>query len=118
MSEKWVISKLTENRVKRKLSTMRLDRLETHDSDSDSDIDASTAEDWIAAFPHSEHLLNTLKETDDDEPDTDPELTPLPTDEECAIANRQKLCDKLAQQPDPKKVKLQTPVIVVDDDSE
>ena len=87
---------------------MRLDRLETH-VNSDSDIDASKAEDWIAAFPHSEHVLNTLKETDDDEPDTDPELTPLPTDEECAIANRQKLCDKLAQQPDPKKVKLQDP---------
>ena len=122
MSEKWIKSKLDENRVKRKFESLRLDRLETVDTDSGSEIDASSAEDWIAAFPHSKHVLNILKETDDDEPDTDPELTPLPTAAECAIARRQRMCvqadPKKVLQPDPKKVKLSLPIVVIDDDSE
>ena len=117
MSEK-LNEKLNENRVKRKFEALRLNRLETVFTDSGSDIDESPFDDWIAAFP----ALKQIQKWNDSEPETDPELTPLPTAAECAIARRQRMCvqadPKKVLQPDPKKVKLSLPIIVIDDDSE
>jgi len=111
--------KLNENRVKRKFESLRLNRLETVFTDSGSDIDESPFEDWIAAIPA---LKDIFQKWNDSEPETDPELTPLPTAAECAIARRQRMFGqadpKKVLQPDPKKVKLSLPIVVIDDDSE